>query len=281
MKGFLRVLLTIWITLLLIVFGLVFSLKGILINTADTMIKKEISNNIVKELENYPSEEIPDDVITQVKDTIENNEEIKKIMNTYYDKVLDILVSDSNERIDVSKELDAIINEGEKILNDNGITITEEEKQELLSMVSTDEVNNMVNNTIIEVKENLTGETKVVLDTYKFLTSNTFKLILISLIVIALLLIALLKKSYYKWLSNFGGASIVTGVIVGILLPLLINTVLSSVEADGIEISTISLNTYGYILIAVGVLSIILNIAISKVAIKNNKIEEVEQEENK
>lgn len=271
MKGFLRGLLTIWITLLLIVLGLVFSLKGILINTADTIIKKEISNKVVDEIKNYKSEEISEEVINQVKDTINNNKEIKKIMDTYYDKVIDILVNESNERIDITNDLNTMIDEGEKILNDNGITITKEEKQELLSMVSTDEVNNVVNNTIIEVKENLTGETKVVLNAYQFLTSNIFKLILISLIVITLLLIALLKKSYYKWLSNFGGASIVTGIVVGFLLPLLINTILSSVEMDGIEISTTFLNTYGYIMIIVGILSIILNIVISKL-IERSKV---------
>lgn len=279
MKGFLRALLTIWMTLLLITLGLVLSLKGILIDTADTIIKKEISNKVVDEIKNYKSEEIPEEVINQVKDTIDNNKEIKKLMDTYYDKVIDILVNESNEKIDVSNDLNTIIDEGEKILNDNGIAITKEEKDQLLSMVSTDEVNNMVNDTIVEVKENLTGETKVVLDTYKFLMSNTFKIILITLLVVALLLIALLKKSFHKWLSNLGIASIVTGIVVGILLPILINTILSSVETDGIEISTTSLNTYGYILIALGVLSIILNVVISKVVIKNNNTED--KEENK
>lgn len=272
MKGFLRGLLTIWITILLIIFGLVLSIKSILIDTADTMIKKEISNNIVSEIKNYENEEISEEVITEVKDTIENNKEIKKIIDTYFDKALDILVNDSAEKIDVSNDLNILIDEGEKILNDNGITITEEEKKELLSMVSTDEVNNLVNNTIVEVKENLTSETKIVLDTYKFLTSNTFKLILVSLIIISLLLIALLKRSYYKWLSNFGSSSIVAGLIVGALLPFSISTILSSIETEEIVISTSSLNTYGYILIAIGMLSIILNIVISKILSKDKNV---------
>lgn len=272
MKGFLRGLLTIWITILLIIFGLVLSIKSILIDTADTMIKKEISNNIVSEIKNYENEEISEEVITQIKDTIENNKEIKKIIDTYFDKALDILVNDSTEKIDVSNDLNILIDEGEKILNDNGITITEEEKKELLSMVSTDEVNNLVNNTIVEVKENLTSETKTILDTYKFLTSNTFKLILVSLIIISLLLIALLKRSYYKWLSNFGSSSIVAGLIVGVLLPFLISTILSSIKTEEIVISTSSLNTYGYILIAIGMLSIILNIVISKILSKDKNV---------
>lgn len=276
MKGFLRGLLTIWMTLILITLGLVLSLKGILVNTADTIIKKEISTKVVDEIKNYKGEEIPEEVINEVKDTIENNKEIKKLMDTYYDKVIDILVNDSNEKIDISNDLNTIIDEGEKILNDNGITITKEQKDELLSMVSTDEVNNMVNDTIVEVKESFTGETKVVLDTYKFLMGNTFKLILITLLVISLLLIALLKKSYYKWLSNLGSASIAAGVIVGILMPYFIDFILGMVDTDGLTISTTSLNTYGYILIGIGLLSIIINIVISKILEKNSKSEVLE-----
>lgn len=277
MKGFLRSLLTIWMTLLLITLGLVLSLKGILVNTADTIIKKEISTKVVDEIKNYKSEEIPEEVINEVKDTIENNKEIKKLMDTYYDKVIDILVNDSNEKIDISNDLNTIIDEGEKILNNNGITITKEQKDELLSMVSTDEVNNMVNDTIVEVKESFTGETKVVLDTYKFLMGNTFKLILITLLVVSLLLIALLKKSYYKWLSNLGGASIVSGVVVGIIMPYIIDFILGMIDSDSLTISTTSLNTYGYILIGIGVLSIIINIVISKLLEKNSKPEVVEE----
>ena len=276
MKGFLRGLLTIWMALILTTLGLVLSLKGILVNTADTIIKKEISTKVVDEIKNYKSEEISEEVINEVKDTIENNKEIKKLMDTYYDKVIDILVNDSNEKIDISNDLNTIIDKGEKILNDNGITITKEQKDELLSMVSTDEVNNMVNDTIVEVKENLTGETKVVLDTYKFLMSNTFRLILVALLVISLVLIALLKRSYYKWLSNLGGASISAGIIIGILMPYLIDFILGMVDTDDLTISTSSLNTYGYILITIGVLSIIINIVISKVLEKSSREESKE-----
>lgn len=277
MKGFLRGLLTIWITLILITLALVLSLKGILVNTADTIIKKEISTKVVDEIKNYKSDEIPEEVINEVKDTIENNKEIKKLMDTYYDKVIDILVNDSNEKIDVSNDLNIIIDEGEKILNDNGITITKEQKYELLSMVSIDEVNNMVNDTIIEVKENFTGETRVVLNTYKFLMGTTFKLVLIALLVISLLLIALLKKSFHKWLSNLGCASIISGVVVGIIMPYIIDFILGMIDNDSLTISTNTLNTYGYILIAIGVLSIIINIVISKLLEKNIKPEVVEE----
>jgi len=282
MKAFLRGIFTTWLTFLLIGLGLVLSLKGILVDTADTFIKKEITNNVVKTIENYNDEKISEEVITKVKDTIENNKEVKKIVNTYFDKIVAALSDkEANIKIDVTEDLNSIIDAGEQILKDNGVTITEAQKQKLLNSVSTDEVNYLVNEVVTEAKQSITPETKVVLDAYNFLTGQTLRLIIIALIGITLLLIALLKKSIYKWLSNFGVAAIISGTVVGILLPLLVNTILDTFLKDSnMTISIKSLNNYGYILIALGVISIILKIVISMV-ITGNKIGKKLDRDNK
>jgi len=282
MKAFLRGIFTTWLTFLLIGLGLVLSLKGILVDTADTFIKKEITNNVVKTIENYNDEKISEEVITKVKDTIENNKEVKKIVNTHFDKIVTTLSDkEVNINIDVTEELNSIIDAVEQILKDNGVTITEAQKQKLLNSVSTDEVNYLVNEVVTEAKQSITPETKVVLDAYNFLTGQTLRLIIIALIGITLLLIALLKKSIYKWLSNFGVAAIISGTVVGILLPLLVNTILDTFLKDSnMTISIKSLNNYGYILIALGVISIILKIVISMV-ITGNKIGKKLDRDNK
>ena len=125
MKGFLRGILTVWITVLIMVFALTFCVKGVIIDTADTMMKKEISNHIVDAVQDNNSG-ISEEIIDEVKDTIENNPEIKKMMDQYFNQALDILSNDtSTGNIDVSKELNGLIDEGEKILNNHGITITD------------------------------------------------------------------------------------------------------------------------------------------------------------
>ncbi len=277
MKRFLRGIFTIWIVILLMVFGLVLSLKSVVIDTADSMIKNEFKNNIVSVIESYNDEKISNEVIEEIQKSIESNEEIKELINTYFDKIISILSdTNSNERIDVSSELNNIINDGEKILNNYGITISSNDKQELLSIVSINEVNNLINDTITNMKSNFNSDTKVILDIYSFAVGRTFKIILITLIITILVLIALLKKSYYKWLSNFGISSIISGIIMGILIPLSISTIIKTISLDNdIVISTNSLSNYSYILIILGVISIILNIIIFKLLSKDKKEDKV------
>jgi len=273
MKGFLRGILTVLMTVLLMVFTLFISVKGIIIDTADTMMKKELTDNVVNTIVENSTSDISNEVIDEVKDTIERNPEIKQMMDKYFDQAIDILSSnDSTEKIDVSKELNGIINEGEKILNNHGITMTEEQKEELNSIASSDEINHLVNDTIQEVKEDLPSSTKGMLKTYKSFTNGNMKIGVIAFIIVSLILIALLKKSYYKWLSNFGGSLLVSGIILGIIFPFLFNTLLNIVEAeDDLGISISSLNTNGYILIFLGVICVVLNMAISRLMSKKRE----------
>lgn len=271
MKSFFRGLLTIWIIILLVILGIVLSLKNMLVNTADEIIKKEVTNTIVDEIENYTNKRIPEEVINEVEDTIENNKEIKEIVNTYFDEMIDILSNkEDNTEIDVAEELNNLIDDGEKILNKNNITIPEEEKQKLLSIASSEEVNDLINSTITEAKQSMNSEILIALDIYNFLTDPSTKLIIIALIIISLLFIALLKKSAYLWLSNFAVASILSGIFVGILVPILIDSILKAIASEvKFSISTNSLTTYGYTLIILGVISIIIKALISMILKRN------------
>lgn len=272
MKGFLRGILTVWITVLLMAFTLLLSVKGVIIHTADTMMKKELTDHVVSTIVENSASDISDEVIDEVKNTIQNNPEIKQMMDQYFDQALDILSSDgSTGRIDVSKELNGLIDEGEKILNDHGVTITEEQREELNSIASSEEINNLVNDTIQDVKEDLPSSTRGVLKTYKSLTSGSMKVGIIVLIIVSLILIALLKKSYYKWLSNFGGSLLASGIIVGVILPFLFNALLSLIDEGDLGISFFSLSTNGYVLIALGIISIVLYMIIPKLIMKKKK----------
>lgn len=280
MKGFLRGILTVWITVLLMTFTLILSIKGIIIHTADKMMKKELTDHVVSTIVENSASDISDEVIDEVKDTIQNNPEIKQMMDQYFDQALDILSSDgSTEKIDVSKELNGLIDEGEKILNDHGFTITEEQREELNSIASSEEINNLVNDTIQEVKEDLPSSTKGMLKTYKSLTSGSMKVGIIVLIIVSLVLIALLKKSYYKWLSNFGGSLLVSGIIVGVIVPFLFNALLNIIDEQDLGISISSLSMNGYILILLGILSILFYMIIPKFIMKRKETPTLPEEQ--
>ena len=174
MKKFLRGILSIWIVLLLFVLGFVLSFKSIVIDTTDTLIKKEITNNLTATLKEYSENEMSEEAIDKIQDAIENNKSLQNLMESYYDKMIEILSENTNETIDITKDLKSIIDEGEEILKDYGITITEDEKEELLKAVAEEDVNTLVNDSIKELKETMPKEARNVLEIYKFLTSNNF-----------------------------------------------------------------------------------------------------------
>lgn len=270
MKSFIRGILTVWVVILLILFVFVNSTKAILMDTTDGIIKKELKTNIVEVIVYHSEEKIPEDVIKDVEKEIDNNLNIKELMDNYYDNILDVLSSkESSVNIDSAKELEALINDGEEVLKDHGITLTQDEKDELLSVVSSDEVNDLVNDAISEIKSDMSIDIKKMIDAYIFLTSITFKVILAALIAAALVFIALLKKNFYGWLLNFGTASVITGILMGVIFPIVITQIITYLASDSsIIISTKTLNTYGYTLIILGLVSIVIE---RMIAAKNKK----------
>lgn len=272
-KGFLSVILTVWLMILLTLFGLIMSFKGILTGTVDKIVKEEIKSNIgdaIQEIKRESNENIPNDLIEKIEDTIDNNTEIKNLMDTYMDRVVNILLDDDNSEIDISIDLNNIIDSGEAILKEYDIVITPKDKDKIMNEISTDGVNRLLNDTIKETKEEMDPEVKEALNIYRTLTSKMSKVILVSLILITLLLITLLKGNFYKWLSNLATSSIIVGVLFGSLMPLLIDILNKDMSSEErIDISLDSLQLYGYVLIGLGILAIIVEIVVSLIKKKN------------
>ena len=263
-KGLLIGILTSWIAILFILFGIVSGVKNILVDTLDVIIKDELKSGITEVLEDFSDEEVSEETIKEIEKQIDANPGIKQITSDIYDAFLTGLSGDEiNVEIDVAKEVEAFINENEETLKEYGIELTEEEKEELLEAVSSSEINDIVNETLAEMKEDITDEAQTAIDIYVFFTGPIFKVILIGLIIVALVLIALLKKSYYGWLSNLGSATIIVGILLGVLLPVVVSTIITELESE-VTISTGFLSTYGYILIAIGVVSLITYIILNK-----------------
>lgn len=271
MKKFLIGILTLIMTIVLIAFGLVINLKSMVVDTIDVVVKKEITNEIVNYIEDN-TDFNKEEVKTSIDKVLNENETIKKTVDSYLDRFMDIMNDKKVNDIDLSKELESIINDSEPILKEYGITISEKDKKELLETVSSEEINKAFNETITEIKGDMPTEVKMALDIYNFVTSTTFKLILIGGVVVLLIFIALLKKSYYKWLSNFGGSLFISGIVIGILLPIVLDALLKEI-GNGVTISSGSFSTYGYISICMGIVAIIINIIIPKIINKNKELE--------
>lgn len=259
LKAIIRGILTICIIVLLAIFGIVSNVKNIVVDLTEGVIVKELKTDLVEAVEELKNEKLSNEMVEKIESEIENNETIREVLNEYYDKIIDVLNSDGDVDIDVSKELESLVNDGEKILNEFDISLTKEEKKAIIEALSSEEINSIVNDSINEVKNNMNSDTKLVINVYSFITSMTFRMILISLIALAILLIALLRKSVYGWLLNFGIASIIAGLLMGVVLPLLTTQFIAELEAEsGITLSISPINNYGYILIGLGIISIVL-----------------------
>ena len=264
MKKFLRGLLTIALTFLLIALGIVLSFKTMLINTADQMIKREMTHQFINTMQEQNSE-VDEEAIKKIKETIEKNETIQDIMNTYFDQVIEILGSEEELKINITEDLNTLVDEGEKILKEYGITITPAEKEELLDMVSMEEVNTLLNETLAEAKQNLPEQIKEEIKIYQFVMGPTFKVMLCGVILLDLLFIALLKKSAYKWLSNLGGSSLIVGLFIGFVIPLSIDKLLKTLDNENLfAFNTEALANYGYVLIGIGIVAYVLEFTLNK-----------------
>lgn len=264
MKKFLRGLLTIVLTFLLIALGIVLSFKTMLINTADQMIKREMTHQFINTMQEQNSE-VDEEAIQKIKETIEKNETIQDIMNTYFDQVIEILGSEEELKINITEDLNTLVDEGEKILKEYGITITPAEKEELLDMVSMEEVNTLLNETLAEAKQNLPEQIKEEIKIYQFIMGPTFKVMLCGVILLDLLFIALLKKSAYKWLSNLGGSSLIVGLFIGFVIPLSIDKLLKTLDNENLfAFNTEALANYGYVLIGIGIVAYVLEFTLKK-----------------
>ena len=268
MKKLLIGILTIFVTLGLILLGVSLNLKATVTEVATNMINEEVTNTMTDYLEKN-TDVNKNEIKKGIDKVVNSNDTIKKAVNNYYSEFMDILSDKEFKEINIASELEILIDNSEPILKEYGITISKKDKEELTKIVSNEEINKTVNESIKEVKKEMPGEVTSALNILNFITSTTFKIILIGTIILSLVLIALLKKSIYKWLINLGIASILCGLLYSIVIPIVFNILSKEIDAK-IKISASALNNYGYVVLALGILTIILNMILSKIL--NKKI---------
>ncbi len=263
MKKLLISLLTIFITIGLILLGISLNLKRTISNVTSTIIKEEVTNTMTTYLENNTSVD-KEEIKKGVDKVLNSNDTLKKTIDNYYDEIINVLGNKDAKEINVASELETLIDNSEEILKEYGVTISKQDKEKLMEIVSNDEINKTVNEAIKEIKSDMPKEVTEVINILNFISGTTFKIILISVIILFLVVIALLKKSTYKWLINFGIASIITGLLYSFVLPNLMDIITKSLN-DNISISLSSMVNYGYIVLILGVIAVILNIVLNKI----------------
>lgn len=274
MKKFLIGLLTILLTLVFIVLGISLTIEKTITENISEVVKEEVTTEIVNEVAKNANVD-KEQVKKELNELIEKNEVLKKTLEESLDKAVDMLSGKEVEDLNFTKELEDVINNSEEVLKDYGITISKKEKQKLLDMVNNDELNSELQQTIKEAQESMPESVKIAIDAFSFIRSTTCKVILIISIIIILLCIALLKKSYFKWLSNLGVVTLICGIFYSFVVSFFIDIVSKefALNSKNIVLSVGSMSAYGYSLIGIGIVSLVLNIILSKTIHPKTKIQ--------
>ncbi len=277
MKKIFNFLITIFIFILISLLCISFCAKEIIVNTiSNEIVKKEISSKVADYTKEY-YDEIDYDTLEKLETGIGNNENIEKITEKYFDNIIESITKDSEVKLpDTKKEILDLINQNEYILEENGIEITNEEKEKIANELTSDEkLNKIYENVVTEIKSDISSKEKTAIDLYNKITTNTFRGIVISIIIILVLLIALIKKSFYKWTYNLSISFALSGVLITFLIPFIIDIILRDlvVETLGVplDININFLTNLGYICFALFGVLIIIYFVGNKITRYNDK----------
>lgn len=109
---------------------------------------------------------------------------------------------------------------------------------------------------------------KQVIKTYDALDNNITKILCIVSLAVIIVLLGIINKSFFKW-SLFSGISlIVSGAIVGMIVPMIVNVVEVAIGqrllGTTIDIAVNSLNMAGIICAVIGIVLIIAYVILNR-----------------
>lgn len=277
MKRFLLVLLSFLISVIILALCVSYGIKSVVVNIiSDNIIKGEITSNVIEEIKDTYSN-VSYDLLEEIEINTKNSDEVNKITQKYLDGILDSLSGKGEIEVPNTKEeLLTIIEDNEKILEENGIDFTDEQKDHITSeLVESGVIDEVYKKLSDELKDNMSDDEEKLVSTYVFIQSNTFRMLCFSSIFILLLIIALLKRSFYRWSVNLGISLVISGLLIILLLPIMVNG-LGDIFASKLMDQDLSINinnivNYGYVCVMLSALFIIIYIIGNKVTRYNER----------
>lgn len=271
MKKIFIALLTLLITLLICLLSISFCIKDIIV---DTLSKEVVSLEIKEKVTDEIKKEYADidyDTLSKVGDFIQTSSEVYNITDKYFDNIIESVIS--GDDVDVPKtkeEILNLINENEGILTNNGIEVSDLKKEKIASELSDGgKLDKIYKNVRNSVKKNLSSKEVKLVELYDKITKPLFRWIIISIILIATILIAVLKRTYYRWTLNLGVSFLLSGIILALLAPLVLDDLSYNITLKVIgkssSININSLTNIGYGCLGVCALLIIIYIIGNKI----------------
>lgn len=223
----------------------------------------EISNSIESQMP-----EIDEQKKQEIKDLLDNNEQLNNIVDTISERIVADLSKDEIKNIDINDDIKTFLQENKDLfIGAIGDEISEEEiDQAIDEAISETDFNQVYRDTVKSVQNDMDQDVQTVLDVYNYITSQEFLTILIIVFVVAMAITFLLQKPHYKGIVNVSIATIVSAVLV-VPIALIMNMILQAIleEIDtAIALNANPIWMSAGCLLAIGILLLIVNYLIEQ-----------------
>lgn len=223
----------------------------------------EISDSIESQMP-----EIDEQKKQEIKDLLDNNEQLNNIVDTISERIVADLSKDEIENIDINDDIKTFLQENKDLfIGAIGDEISEEEiDQAIDEAISETDFNQVYRDAVKSVQNDMDQDVQTVLDVYNYITSQEFLTILIIVFVVAMAITFLLQKPHYKGIVNVSIATIVSAVLV-VPIALIMNMILQAIleEFDtAIALNANPIWMSAGCLLAIGILLLIVNYLIEQ-----------------
>lgn len=223
----------------------------------------EISDSIESQMP-----EIDEQKKQEIKDLLDNNEQLNNIVDTISERIVADLSKDEIENIDINDDIKTFLQENKDLfIGAIGDEISEEEiDQAIDEAISETDFNQVYRDAVKSVQNDMDQDVQTVLDVYNYITSQEFLTILIIVFVVAMTITFLLQKPHYKGIVNVSIATIVSAVLV-VPIALIMNMILQAIleEIDtAIALNANPIWMSAGCLLAIGILLLIVKYLIEQ-----------------
>lgn len=271
MKKVINVFLTIIMACVVVLLVISLSIRTISTKTiSNAFFEEEVSNNMKEVLANtFP--DVSSENIDALENVIKDNEAINEVANDLLNHISDSI--SSGNKVDsetILNEISVAIDQNVPVIEEAlGKDIPEEQIKEIQSKLTDENSNlkNQIDQTVDKI-ENMDSSAKQVIKTYDALDNNITKILCIISLVVIIVLLGIINKSFFKW-SLFSGISLIaSGVIVGMIVPMIVNVVEVAIGqrllGTTIDIAVNSLNMAGIICAVIGIVLIIAYVILNR-----------------
>ncbi len=271
MKKVINVFLTIIMACVVVLLVISLSIRTISTKTiSNAFFEEEVSNNMKEVLANtFP--DVSSENIDALENVIKDNEAINEVANDLLNHISDSI--SSGNKVDsetILNEISVAIDQNVPVIEEAlGKDIPEEQIKEIQNKLTDEDSNlkNQIDQTVDKI-ENMDSSAKQVIKTYDALDNNVTKILCIISLVVIIVLLGIINKSFFKW-SLFSGISLIaSGVIVGMLVPMIVNVVEVAIGqrllGTTIDIAVNSLNMAGIICAVIGIVLIIAYVILNR-----------------